>query len=115
MQLQEILSNARGQALLASHPVYQYLERAYQLDLHSVLWEPDTFPDESQWNDLASLARAHTVTRMLGEGEPLARSVERLAQLGIKSLVFDPCANTPEQGDFLSVMQANLRQLQRAF
>lgn len=38
-----------------------------------------------------------------------------LAQMGIGSLVFDPCANRPEQGDFLSVMKTNVAQLRLAF
>lgn len=114
-QLQEILSNARGQALLASHSVYQYFARAYQLDLHSVLWEPDKFPGETEWEELADLVLTHKASWMLWEGEPLSGSTARLAQLGIESVVFDPCANVPEQGDFLSVMKHNLAELKRAF
>lgn len=114
-QLNETLSKALGQVLLASHPVYQYLARAYDLDMHSVLWEPDEFPTDSQWNELDSLTEAKAAKWMLWEGEPFPDSVMRLEQMGIGSLVFDPCANVPEQGDFLSVMQTNLAQLQRAF
>ena len=76
-ELQGILSNARGQALLASHPVYQYLVRAYDLDLHSVLWEPDAFPSEDQWSELASLAETNSAKWMLWEGEPVPESVRR--------------------------------------
>lgn len=114
-QLKDTLSKARGQALLASHPVYQYLAHAYELDLRSVLWEPDEFPAESQWDDLAKLTGTRAASWMLWEGKPLAESIARLAQMGIDSLVFDPCANVPAQGDFLSVMKSNLAQLQRAF
>jgi len=114
-QLRDIVSNGRAQALLASHPVYQYLARAYELDLRSVLWEPDVFPSEAEWNELGSLAEAKGAKWMLWEGEPLADSVNRLEQIGIESLVFHPCSNTPDAGDYLSVMQANLAQLRRAF
>ncbi len=113
--LKKILSKAGRQALLASHPVYQYLTRAYALDLRSVLWEPDAFPSEAQWNELADLAETNSAKWMLWEGEPLAESVARLEQMGIGSLVFDPCGNAPESGDYLSVMQANLAELRRAF
>ncbi|MDJ0777134.1 MAG: metal ABC transporter substrate-binding protein [Gammaproteobacteria bacterium] len=113
-ELKNILSNARGQALLASHPVYQYFARAYDLDLHSVLWEPEAFPAEEQWNELAGLAATHAATWMLWEGEPLPESVARLEQMGIGSLVFDPCGNVPEAGDYLDVMQANLARLRQA-
>ncbi|MCW9077857.1 MAG: hypothetical protein OQK74_01640, partial [Gammaproteobacteria bacterium] len=36
---------------------------------------------------------------------PLA-SVDKLKTLGVDSLVFDPCGNVPEQGDFLTVMRS---------
>jgi zinc transport system substrate-binding protein len=45
----------------------------------------------------------------------MAGSVEKLQTLGVQSLVFDPCGNTPEQGDFLSVMQQNVVNLRQAF
>ncbi len=114
-QLQAVLAKSGGQALLASHPVYQYLARAYDLDLHSVLWEPDKFPGEAEWKELGVMAAKHSATWMLWEGEPLAESVARLEQMGIGSLVFDPCGNAPETGDYLSVMQSNLAQLRQAF
>ena len=42
-------------------------------------------------------------------------SVDKLAASGIKSLVFDPCGNVPDQGDFLSVMKQNVKNLEAAF
>ena len=114
-ELKKILSNARGETLLASHPVYQYLARAYDLDLRSVLWEPGTFPSEAQWNELAGLAGKSSARWMLWEDDPLDDTVARLEQMGIDSLVFAPCGNAPGEGDYLSVMQANLARLRRAF
>jgi len=35
--------------------------------------------------------------------------------IGVKSLVFDPCGNKPDQGDFLSVMWQNVENLKSAF
>jgi zinc transport system substrate-binding protein len=114
-ELKKILSNALGETLLASHPVYQYLARAYDLDLRSVLWEPGTFPSEAQWNELAGLAGKSSARWMLWEDDPLDDTVARLEQMGIDSLVFAPCGNAPGEGDYLSVMQANLARLRRAF
>jgi hypothetical protein len=34
---------------------------------------------------------------------------------GINSLVFDPCGNVPEPGDFLSVVRQNAENLKAAF
>ena len=37
------------------------------------------------------------------------------AETGFDSLVFDPCGNAPDQGDFLSVMRQNIENLKLAF
>ena len=110
-QFQAIAERAPGRPLLASHPVYQYLARRYGLNVESVLWEPDTMPDDAQWQELQTLLEGHAAGWMLWEGQPLAAAVERLAALGVRSLVFDPCGNRPEEGDFLSVMRENAAQL----
>ena len=52
---------------------------------------------------------------MIWEKAPLTETTARLKQMGIDTIVFDPCANVPEQGDFLSVMKNNLSELRRAF
>ena len=36
-----------------------------------------------------------------------------LRELGIESVVYDPCGNRPASGDFLTVMQANADHLER--
>ena len=114
-RLDSLVGPRREQPLLASHPVYQYFARRYGLNLQSVLWEPDVMPDDGQWAELQSILETHAAVWMLWEGDPLPESVDRLAALGVRSLVFDPCGNTPEQGDFLGVMQQNVARLQQAF
>lgn len=114
-RLDTIVAQQRTKPLLASHPVYQYLARRYGLNLQSVLWEPDVLPDDEQWEGLQSILQAHAAAWMLWEGAPLLASTEKLQALGVKGLAFDPCGNTPEQGDFLSVMEQNLARLQKAF
>jgi zinc transport system substrate-binding protein len=51
---------------------------------------------------------------MLWEGPPLEETARRLKSLGIESIVFDPCGNTPEEGDFLTVMDKNTTRLAAA-
>lgn len=114
-RLYAVVSAQRPQPLLASHPVYQYLARRYGLNLQSVLWEPDVMPDAGQWEALRSILQAHAAAWMLWEGDPLPAAAEKLQGLGVESLVFDPCGNTPAQGDFLSVMQQNVARMQQAF
>jgi len=101
----------RNAPLLASHPVYQYLARRYSLNLKEVLWEPDVMPPESEWQMLKSLLDTHPAKGLIWEGEPSAYAVNRLRQLGIQSTVFDPCGNRPETGDFLSVMENNVKNI----
>ena len=48
-------------------------------------------------------------------GDPLPESIERLRQLDIESVVFDPAGNVPEDGDFLAVMQNNVENLRSVF
>ena len=113
--LDTIAARQRSRPLLASHPVYQYLAKRYGLNLQSVLWEPEVMPDDEEWRRLKSILQGHAAAWMLWEGDPLPTSADKLQALEVKSLVFDPCGNTPEQGDFLSVMQQNVARLQQAF
>jgi zinc transport system substrate-binding protein len=113
--LEMLVDSQRTQPLVASHPVYQYFATRYGLNLQSVLWEPEVMPEDDQWNTLQALLAKHPAKWMIWEGEPMAGSVEKLQTLGVQSLVFDPCGNTPEQGDFLNVMQQNVVNLRQAF
>jgi zinc transport system substrate-binding protein len=97
--------------LLASHPVYHYLARRYDLNLQSVTWEPNVFPDPSQWQLFSRLRQAHSSNVMLWEAKPLAKTQEQLSAQNVSVVVFDPCANRPTTGDFLSVMQQNIKNL----
>jgi zinc transport system substrate-binding protein len=98
--------------LVASHPIYQYWARRYQINLQAVLWEPEEVPTEAQMEELKAILSRHAAKLMIWEGEPAAESVSKLKQLGVEGTVFDPCANTPEKGDWLSVMEANLKALE---
>ncbi|HYF34514.1 MAG TPA: metal ABC transporter substrate-binding protein [Prosthecobacter sp.] len=104
-----------GAPLMASHPVYHYFARRYGLNLKSVLWEPETVPDDKAMEELKSILTNHSAKHMICEGEPAKESVTKLDALGIKSVVFDPCGNVPESGDFLTVMKANVEGLEKAF
>ena len=107
----EELAGGSVLALVASHPVYQYLAARYGLNLESVHFEPDEVPDAEAWRELETLLAEHPARWMLWEGEPLPETVARLRELGVESVVFDPCGNTPDDGDFLSVMRDNLAAL----
>jgi zinc transport system substrate-binding protein len=98
--------------LFASHPVYQYAERAYELDLESVHWEPGIVPDSKELASFQEKLKSHPAQWMIWEGSPKEESVAKLRELGVGSIVFDPCGNRPGEGDWLSVMKENLAALQ---
>jgi len=100
-----------GRPLVASHPVYQYLARRYALELKSVTWEPDQPPRAEDWRALHALLDGHRAQLMLWEGAPLRETEIRLSALGLRSVVFDPCANRPADGDFMRVMHDNVAAL----
>lgn len=113
--LRETVARAPGLPLLASHPVYHYLARRYDLDVASVHFEPDEVPAEEEWRALRGALRDRPARWMLWEAAPRDETAARLRVDGVESIVFDPCANTPENGDYLSVMRANVQNLQPIF
>jgi len=98
--------------LVFSHPVYQYLIRRYELNGIEVHWEPDETPDGHAWDHLEQELESHPAEWMLWEGEPFQSTVADLEDIGIGSLLFDPCGNAPETGDYLTVMEANVGALE---
>jgi len=114
-QIREIVSKNSDRALLGSHPVYDYLSAGYGINLRSVHWEPDETPTISQWNNLNHILEEHKAQYLLWEGEPLTSSTDELNARGITSVVFSPCGNRPENGDFMSVMQQNITNLKQVF
>jgi zinc transport system substrate-binding protein len=101
-----------GEALLFSHPVYQYLIRRYEINAREIHWEPDELPDGHAWDHLQETLQSHPARWMLWEGEPLPEIVSGLGELGITALVFDPCSVPPAQGDYMTAMASNAASLE---
>lgn len=101
--------------LVASHPVYDYLARRCGWNVKSMHWEPDEMPDEGQWAKLQTLLAEHPARWILWEAPPQEAIVGRLAELGLTCVVFYPCANVPEDGDYLEVMRDNAERLRSVF
>jgi zinc transport system substrate-binding protein len=96
-----------NEPLLFSHPLYQYHISRYGLNGVEVHWEPDLAPGGEAWGHLEKLLETHHAKWMLWEHEPLEATARGLEERGISSLVFDPCGNRPEEGDYLTVMATN--------
>lgn len=114
-KIRAIASKNQSQPLVASHPVYDYFARRYKLNMKSVHWEPEEIPTAEQMVTLQKILHDHPAEWMIWEGEPHPATVGKLKLLGMKSLVFDPCGNVPDQGDFLSAMRRNVENLKMAF
>ena len=113
--LKTLISKDPSRPLVVSHPVYDYFARRYGLNIKSVHWEPDEIPTNEQMVELNRILKEHPAKWMIWEGKPMKESAKRLKAIGVDSLVFDPCGNTPDQGDFLSVMRQNVKNLKSAF
>ena len=113
--LKTLISKDPSRPLVVSHPVYDYFARRYGLNIKSVHWEPDEIPTNEQMMELNRILKEHPAKWMLWEGKPMKESAQLLKAIGLDSLVFDPCGNTPDQGDFLSVMRQNFDNLKLAF
>ena len=61
------------------------------------------------------LAAGYKVQWMLWEAPPNAETVEQLRKRGVNCLVFYPCGNIPQDGDYLQVMRSNIGELKRVF
>jgi zinc transport system substrate-binding protein len=101
--------------LVFSHPVYQYFIRRYAMNGRSVHWEPDELPSERMWHELEELLESHAARWMIWEGVPMDAVAQRLEDLGLRSIVYAPCGNVPEEGNFLTTMQRNVDGLEAAF
>jgi zinc transport system substrate-binding protein len=113
--IQKVVGNNSKRPLIVSHPVYDYFARRYRLNIKSLLWSPTVMPNPNQWMDLRAMLKQHLAKRMLWEGNPLEVTAEKLKALHVDSLVFDPCGNVPDQGDFLTIMKQNIENLKMAF
>jgi zinc transport system substrate-binding protein len=112
-QLAAAFAEYKAQPLLFSHPVYQYLIRRYAIDGYELHWEPDSMPSAAEWRAFDELLKRHPARSMVWEGTPTPEIVIALEQRGIETLVFDPAANKPSDGDYLNVMRDNLVRLLR--
>ena len=114
-RIRSIVTPNAGIPIIFSHPVYDYLVKGYGLNGKSVHWEPNQPPTQIQTAELKKLLTTHQAIWMIWESAPIKSSVDILKAMGIQSAVFDPCGNVPPEGDFLTVMQQNVINLEPVF
>jgi zinc transport system substrate-binding protein len=101
------------QALVFSHPVYQYLASRYALNAVSVHWEPGEDPGIKAWIDLQEILRQHPAKLMIWEDEPGEVTAGKLEQLGLQPIVFHTASNQPNGNDYFDMMNANVNRLHK--
>lgn len=114
-ELKGVAKNKPAKPVFFSHPVYQYLEKRYGINGKSVHWEAEEMPDSGMWAEFKSIREHHPAQWMIWESEPAIEIVEKLETMDVQSVVFDPCGNEPQKGDFLSVMKANVQTLRQIY
>lgn len=100
-----------GQPLIFSHPVYQYLAARYGINGASLHWEPDQEPGTRAWLEFQQLLNDHPARIMIWEAMPLQATAERLRKNGVEPVPFLTASNRPAEGDYFSVMEANIARL----
>ena len=114
-RIHQIVSANPATPLVVSHPVYDYWIQRYGIKARSVHWEPDQPPSAQQIQELEQILLDHPARWMVWEAAPVMPARENLQAMHLGSVVFNPCANVPPQGDFMAVMQQNVTQLASAF
>ncbi len=107
-RLERAVDGKNNRLLVGSHPVYQYLARRYGLNLRAVHFEPDQPTANDGWHDLEHVLDEHPAKWMLWADAPIRETADRLRELGMESVVYNPCGNRPSEGDYLSVMRSNV-------
>lgn len=98
--------------IIASHPVYQYLAKAYGFTLESMEWEWNTPLGEQETAKLKALIDEHQARWMIWESSTTKDSQARIGQLGLKILVVSPCGNRIGDKDWLQIMHNNVLMLE---
>lgn len=89
---QDALGGAKGVAMIATHPRYQYFARRYGLSIASLEWDAGAMPTKDQLAALESLAATSDARVLIWEARPPAEAIEAADALGLKSVIFDPFA-----------------------
>jgi zinc transport system substrate-binding protein len=110
-ELEQLGQQLVGKTFVASHPVYQYLSRRYQLDITELMWEPEMELGVKELSELGRVIQNKSAKWMIWEGVPSQQNQQTLAERGIQSLVYSPAGNRPDSGDWLTTMRSNIKAL----
>lgn len=99
--------------LLAAQPVYQYFSRRYNVKIKHLMLNQDKSSDSDFWYQLNNFSKSKTIQLMLCNYQPSDQTIKKLKMMNIKIIIFISCANTPPNGNFITVMEDNISNLKR--
>ena len=108
------LADATDTFFIATHPRYQYLARAFGLEIRTLEWEAGAAPSAEDLADLQALVEESGARVLIWEAEPPAEALEATAELGLKNLTFRPLARDPQGAEFVEAFRTALSALSAA-
>ena len=94
---------------------YRYFARRYRLNFKPVNWKPNRTLDQTKWELLRELLVTHPAKAILLESEPTPQIQNGFFELGLQTIVVYRADNWSDEGDFLEVMEGNIRRLNVLF
>lgn len=102
----------QGRALIASHPVYQYLTKRYGWKMQSLHWEPRQSLSEKEWEQFEQLQKKGKADLMLWEDVPVSETATELEKRQVRVIVIKPLGNGTLEEEILTQMRANLERFE---
>lgn len=111
-KLDQLRSKHPGLHWFTQRPVYQYLARHADWEVHHLHWKKNSVPTENTLDKIKQLQEQYKIRLMLWEADPGKKIINSLKQRGISSVVLDPLSTKPAKGNYLTEMQRQLNQLE---
>ncbi len=108
------LPDASNTGIIATHPRYQYLGRAYDLSIVSLEWEAGADPSAAQLVELRTLKEQTNADVIIWEAEPPASAIEAANAIGLKSVVFPTLVQRPKDESFADAYENAILMLSKA-
>jgi zinc transport system substrate-binding protein len=105
------LEGVADTVFIATHPRYQYLARAYGLEILALEWDAGAMPDDEDLAELETLKNESGATVLIWDAEPPAAAIDAANSLGLESVVFPPMAVPPSRTNLPERFEASVEAL----
>lgn len=110
------LAHCARREVITSHAAFGYLTARYRLEQISIVGiTPEDEPSAQRLAEIAREAKRHGATTIFFESATSPKVAETIARtVGATTAVLDPLEHAPADGDYVTVMRANLAALTSA-